>query len=178
MGAVPAPVQNTEDWALRRVAAHGNLVAYWRTGNERRLEWYVAIVGENGTFESDFAFESDLRYHMQHGRPALYPRCSHCWQRKPLASFRHDRKALHGHAARCKACEDGGEDEYNWRRNPSDVRPVLRIVPKEEPTVRFPICPCCGERFETTIDEQIYCSKRCKRTAQTRRYRERMKQAG
>ncbi len=184
LGATPAPVPATEDWAFRRVSAWGNLVAYWRTGSERRLAWFVDVCGEGGTFESDFWFETDLRHHVN-GLPSLYPMCWHCWQRKPHASFllsRAERTAReedirqrrtveplwHGHSAYCQSCRVERADDdvnYNWRRTPSDrvlVNSIVSVVIREN---KQRICARlgCEETFMPKADNHRYCSKECRR---------------
>lgn len=58
-GTLTAYIPDTTDLALRRLSAYEYLDAYLRSGSEKNLSRFVRLVGEGGTFASDFWFASD-----------------------------------------------------------------------------------------------------------------------
>lgn len=160
----------TQDVSVRRWHAAYALEAFHRSGQEKFLTLYIRMVGEGGTFASDFWFASDG----DERRDCLRPRCWRCNQRKPVSAFRVDRHALHGRSPWCKTCELEREDNpagRQWHRNPTGVK--RRVIPIDEPVVYFKECECCGKRYETVHHNQRYCSRSCRWAVNKRNHRAR-----
>lgn len=168
--ALTAHIPDTTELALRRLDAYEWLHLFLRTGNDKHLSRFVRLVGEGGTFVSDFWFASDGDEH----RDCLRPRCWRCRQRKPVSAFRVDRHALHGRSPWCKSCELERADNpigRQWHRNPTGVK--RKVIPIEEPIVYFKECECCGKRYETVHHNQRYCSRSCRWAVNKRNHRAR-----
>lgn len=163
------PVQ---DVSVRRWHAGYALDAFRRSGRDKFLELYVRMVGEGGTFPTDFPVVS---FEPMGGRDALKPRCWRCRQRKPLASYRSDKHALHGHSPWCKTCErereDGAVDGRTWHRNPTGVK--RKVIPIDEPVTFVKTCECCGRQYETVHHDQRYCRRQCRWAMNKRNHRAR-----
>lgn len=125
-----------EDLAGRRMKARPTLLRWYHSHGRdvKALEQYVHDVGNGGTFDSDFAFES---HELPRGRPSLWPTCWHCGGRKHWSSFdltnaeweaRKEREQqhlpvdpmLHGRSVYCSSCRIEREsDDYRrfWHPN-------------------------------------------------------------
>lgn len=166
----------TTELAEKRVEAYPHLIRFWQSGNDRWLQRFVALVGEGGTFPSDFPV---IPFEPTGGREALKPRCWRCGQRKALSSYRVDHRALHGHSPWCRVCEreraEGTADGRTWHRNPTGI--TRKVIPIDEPVIYHKTCEHCGREYETMHADQRYHSKQCRKNAQQRRFRIRQREA-
>lgn len=71
-----------------------------------------------------------------------------------------------------------GRAKSAWAyRNASEWSKKMLEAKKEKAVLRKSVCPCCGIEFESTVQSQKYCSKRCRNIVAQRALYERKKQA-
>lgn len=183
-----AHIPDTVELAERRAEAGKHLVRYHQSGNDRYLAWFVSLVGDGGTFPSDFPV---IPEEPTGGRYSLRPQCWRCRQRKAWSSFmltprewaeRKDRirhhlpveELWHGHSGWCHSCRIERADNRpgrTWYRMPTERHG--KIIAIDAPVTLMKVCECCGDEYETVHADQRYCSKTCRERAKKRRYRDR-----
>lgn len=181
-----AYIPDTVELAENRVEAWEHLVRFRQSGNDRWLGRFVSLVGDGGTFPSDFPV---ISHEPPGGRDGLRPCCARCRQRKRWASFmltpselaerreriRHGKPVepmWHGHSMWCHSCRVERADNKpgrTWYRTPTGRH--LKVVAVDEGRTFAKVCECCGTTYETAHRDQRYCSKTCKATAKKRRQR-------
>lgn len=154
-------VPRGEGLAIRRASAYSHLLAYRRTGSERALGRFVAMVGQGGTLDCDFIVVSQLS---QSERAAHLRQCCICGMRLPLTAFARDVRFAGGHRFACRTCV---ANDRVWHRysQPRHAPRVKRVVEYQR------TCPVCAKQFVTTDVRKFYCCNKHRLTAEKRRQR-------
>jgi hypothetical protein len=86
------------------------------------------------------------------------PSCYACHEELPVEVFARDRAKASGRASICRPCDNEKSHRY-YLEHREEKLAKARAERAPRPIVE---CQTCGEPFERSRKDRVFCSKRCK----------------
>jgi hypothetical protein len=90
------------------------------------------------------------------------PRCYACGWDLPADVFARDRAKASGRASMCRPCDREKSRRYYLEHRDEKLAKAKARAKAERPPPPTVECRTCGEPFERSRKDRVFCSKRCK----------------